>query len=79
MVIKTGLLISFISFLIGAIYLFKYFTHQILVPGYASIIISIWFLGGLIIFILGILGLYISKTFDAVKNRPYYIIEKIVP
>lgn len=79
MVIKTGMLIAFISFLVGAIYLYKYFTHQIVVPGYASIIISIWFLGGLIIFILGILGLYISKTFDAVKNRPYYIIEKIIP
>ncbi len=76
LVVKTGLLISFISFIIGNIYLYKFITHQILVPGYASIIISIWFLGGLIIFILGILGLYIGKTFDAVKNRPYYIIEK---
>jgi dolichol-phosphate mannosyltransferase len=62
--------------MIGTLYLYKYFNHQISVPGYTSIIISIWFLGGLIIFILGILGLYISKTFDAVKNRPYYIIEK---
>ena len=76
-VIKTGILISFISFLVGTIYLFKYLNHQISVPGYTSIIISIWFLGGLIIFILGVLGLYISKTFDAVKKRPYYIIEKI--
>lgn len=77
MVIKTGILISFISLLIGFYYLYSYLTNQIEVPGYTSIIISIWFLGGLIIFILGILGLYLSKTFDAVKNRPYYLIEKI--
>lgn len=77
LVIKTGLLISFVSFCIGSYYLYKFITNQIVVPGYASTIISIWFLGGLIIFILGILGLYIGKTFDAVKSRPYYIIEKI--
>lgn len=75
-VTKTGILISFVSFLIGLFYLYRYINQEIIVPGYASIIISIWFLGGLVIFILGILGLYISKTFDAVKNRPYYIIEK---
>lgn len=79
LVIKTGLLISFISFIIGTYYFYRFITNQIVVPGYASTIISIWFLGGLIIFILGILGLYIGKTFDAVKNRPYYIIEKITP
>lgn len=76
LVTKTGIVISLISFLVGAVYTYKYLSNQILVPGYASIIISIWFLGGLIIFILGVLGLYLSKTFDAVKNRPYYIIEK---
>ncbi len=75
-VTKSGIFISFISFIIGTLYFYRYLMNQIEVPGYASIIISIWFLGGLIIFILGILGLYISKTLDAVKNRPYYIIEK---
>ncbi|MBP8192385.1 MAG: glycosyltransferase family 2 protein [Chitinophagales bacterium] len=79
LVIKTGFFISFISFIIGAAYFYRYITNEIQVPGYASIIISIWFLGGLIIFILGILGMYLSKTFDSVKNRPYYIIEKISP
>lgn len=76
LVVKTGMLISFSAFIIGFYYIIKYFENKIVVQGYASLIISIWFLGGLIIFILGILDLYISKTFDAVKNRPYYIIEK---
>ncbi len=53
-----------------------YFEGNIKVSGYTSLIISLWFLSGLIIFTLGILGLYISKIFESVKNRPLYIIEE---
>jgi len=56
--------------------LVKYFNHEIVVSGYTSIIISIWFLGGLIIFILGVIGLYISRIFAGIKNRPFYIVDK---
>lgn len=76
MVIKTGMMISFLSILVGLYYLYMHLTDKIVVQGYTSIIISIWFLGGLIILILGILGLYIGKTFEGVKNRPIYIIDK---
>ena len=75
LVIKMGFFISLFTLLIGLYYLYLNITHQILVPGYTSLIISIWFLSGLIILILGILGLYIGKTFEGVKNRPIYIIE----
>jgi len=40
--------------------------------------ISIWFLSGIIILILGIIGLYVGKIFEAVKDRPKYIISKII-
>ncbi|HUM50427.1 MAG TPA: glycosyltransferase family 2 protein [Chitinophagales bacterium] len=76
LVIKMGFFISLFTLLIGLYYLYLNITNQILVPGYTSLIISIWFLSGLIILILGILGLYIGKTFEGVKNRPIYIIEK---
>jgi dolichol-phosphate mannosyltransferase len=74
--IRIGFAISLISFFIGLRYLFLHLTHRIVVPGFTSIIISIWFLGGLTILILGILGLYLGKTFEGVKGRPNYIIEK---
>lgn len=74
--IRVGFLISLISFLVGFYYLFLYFFKNIPVQGYTSIIISIWFLGGLIIFFLGVIGLYISKIFESVKSRPLYIIDK---
>jgi len=75
-VIRIGFLISFFSFFLGIYYLFLRISNQIIMPGYTSLIISIWFLGGLTILILGILGLYLGKTFEGVKGRPNYIIEK---
>ncbi len=46
--------------------------------GWASIIASIWASGGLIIFSIGIVGLYVAKIFNQVKNRPLYIIKSII-
>jgi len=47
------------------------------ISGWTSVMISIWFFGGLIILILGILGIYLSKIFIEVKQRPYTMIKKI--
>ena len=76
--VKLGLIISSISFLIGIIYVVRYLLGYIVVSGFASIIISIWFLGGFILLTLGVVGLYISKIFEGVKNRPIFIVDKIV-
>lgn len=72
--IQLGLLIVLISFVIGIYNLYLYFMGKITVPGYASLIISIWFLSGVIITIIGMMGTYLGKTFEQVKNRPLYII-----
>lgn len=45
--------------------------------GWISIMISVWMLGGLILFCIGLLGLYIARIFIETKNRPYTIIRKI--
>jgi polyisoprenyl-phosphate glycosyltransferase len=74
---KVGLFTSFLSFVYLAYNLYKYLTGVIVVMGYASLIVSLWFLAGLIMFILGIVGLYVGKTFESVKNRPIYIVEKV--
>jgi dolichol-phosphate mannosyltransferase len=78
LIVRMGFLISCISFLVGLYYLVQYLSGRILVSGYTSIIISIWFLGGLIILNLGVLGLYISKIFTGIKDRPLYIIDKTI-
>lgn len=73
--IKMGLFISTISIIFAFIYIARAIFHDFTVSGFASIIISIWLFSGLIIFILGIIGLYIGKTFEGVKNRPSYLID----
>ena len=69
-----GLSFSFLSifFILYNVYL-KY-TNQITELGYTSIISSIWLLSGIILTSTGILGIYIGKVYDGIKNRPLYII-----
>ncbi|MGQ0739687.1 MAG: glycosyltransferase family 2 protein [Bacteroidota bacterium] len=74
LIVKTGFFISAAAFLISIIMLVKYFTGTIEVAGYTSLILSVWLLGGLIIMLIGIMGLYIGKIFQNVKNRPIYIV-----
>jgi glycosyltransferase involved in cell wall biosynthesis len=78
LIIKLGFLISFSSILIGLVILVRYFLGQITVPGYTSLLVSIWFIGGAILFVLGLVGLYIGKIFEGVKNRPLYITQSKV-
>lgn len=76
LIIKFGLTIAFVSFLMVIYVVYSKITGQLNVSGYASLLSSIWFLSGCILTTLGIVGLYIGKTFEGVKNRPSYIIEK---
>ena len=71
-----GGIISLISFSFGIFYLVEAIAGNITQPGYASLIISIWFLGGVILMFIGIVGLYIGKIFEKVKNRPNFIIHQ---
>lgn len=45
--------------------------------GYASIIVSIWFLSGMMILFIGVIGLYLAKIFTEVKDRPQYIVRRV--
>jgi dolichol-phosphate mannosyltransferase len=76
--IKLGIMVAITGFLFTLYTLIQYFRNEIIVAGYASLIISIWVLTGLILITLGMVGLYVGKTFEGVKNRPIYIIEKTV-
>ena len=42
--------------------------------GWSSLIVSVYFIGGIIIAILGVLGIYLGKTYDETKRRPLYVI-----
>jgi glycosyltransferase involved in cell wall biosynthesis len=73
----SGFIISFLSFYFGmeAIYV-KVFTNKA-VSGWASLMVGIFFIGGLSMIFMGILGEYIAKVFIEVKKRPRYVIKEI--
>jgi putative glycosyltransferase len=77
LVLYTGLLIFGLSIAVILYYLGRYFTSGIGVDGFTSQIISIWFLGGLITLILGILGIYVANIMAETKRRPYTIVRRI--
>ncbi|SEQ09706.1 dolichol-phosphate mannosyltransferase [Hyunsoonleella jejuensis] len=76
--VKFGMLISLISFIAGIYTIYKYFEGAIEVLGYSSLIVSIWFLSGVIITIIGVTGIYVGKIFNQIKDRPVYIIDKTI-
>ncbi len=78
LIVKAGFALSFSAFLFGLYSIWRYLTGQIIVPGYTSLLVSVWFIGGLLMSVLGIIGLYVGKIFEGVKNRPVYVVEKII-
>jgi polyisoprenyl-phosphate glycosyltransferase len=75
-IVGIGFLISMASFIAALLLLYRHIKGEIVVLGYTSIMISVWLLGGVIIFILGVVGLYIAKIFSGVKDRPLYIVDE---
>jgi len=73
--IKIGFIISFFSFLLAIYNIVARFTGIIKVEGFTTTVFSIWFIGGITITILGIVGLYVGKTFENVKKRPNFIVK----
>ena len=76
--ITFGFLIAFGSFLFALYLIGRYITSGVPVAGWTSVMVSIYFIGGLLFANLGFLGLYIGKIFDETKNRPLYIIKETI-
>lgn len=74
LVIGLGSVLSGTSFILLGYFIFRFFVYGIPVAGWTTLVASIWFLGGVILATLGVLGLYIGKIFNEVKNRPLYVI-----
>ena len=77
LIFATGLAIWVISAVYICYLLFQRLFFLKLLDGWTSLIVSVWFLGGMSICFLGILGIYISKIFIETKNRPYALVRKI--
>jgi putative glycosyltransferase len=76
LMVHIGLVISALSFVLGLLVIAAKFIYHT-AGGWASLIVSIWFVGGMIVGCLGVIGLYISRIFVETKNRPYTIVRRI--
>lgn len=74
--IRFGFLMSFLAFAGGIYITIEALLYGSPVVGWPSLFVSLYFLGGIIIMILGIMGIYLGKTFDEAKKRPLYIVSK---
>ena len=72
---SMGFIVCVLSFLIGVYALYSYFIGHNTVPGWASLIISVTFLGGVQLLCLGILGEYIARIISNVRQRPLYVVD----
>lgn len=72
-----GILMTFVSFCLIIYFLILWAIYEQPLEGWTSTLISIWFVGGVITFSLGIIGIYLSKMFLEIKNRPLTSIRNI--
>lgn len=74
--VRFGFVLSLLAFTAGIYILVRAGLHGSPVVGWPSLFVSLYFIGGIIISILGIIGIYLGKTFDETKKRPLYIVSK---
>jgi polyisoprenyl-phosphate glycosyltransferase len=76
--IYLGFFMAILSFIFGCYNIARVLIYGSPVSGWGSLIVSLYFIGGMIIFTLGVIGIYIGKTFDETKKRPLYIIKDTI-
>lgn len=72
-----GLAWSMISAIGLCVILIKKWMYGVDIEGWASIMASLWLIGGIIFFLLGVIGIYLSKIFLEIKDRPLTMIKTI--
>ena len=75
---QLGFIISIFSFMLALYNVLAHILGIIQVPGFTTTIFSIWFVGGLLLFVLGIIGIYIGKIYDQVKGRQLYVVREVI-
>lgn len=74
LMVQMGLFVTLIAFVVGIVFIVRYCLGLIEVMGFASLIISLWLLGGIIISLIGVVGIYLGKLFEKAKERPTFIV-----
>jgi putative glycosyltransferase len=77
LVFYSGVAITLLSLMASVALVYRWLVNDLIVPGWISIVVSIWLVGGIIISFLGIISIYMSVVFKEVKARPRTIVKAI--
>ncbi len=72
-----GFSISLLSFLLAAFYFVKKVMMGLNPPGFATLVVATFFLAGIQLITIGVMGEYVGRTFDEVKRRPLYVVRRV--
>ena len=78
LITRLGFLCMLGSFVFSFYIIFQYFYYASPVPGWASLILAIIFIGGLQVFSIGILGEYLGRSYMEIKQRPLYVVDQVI-
>ncbi len=74
--LKFGFFVVLISLILTLYYLVRYMIGGIGVSGFTTLVISLWMIAGILISLIGMLGIYLGRVYDKVKDRPIYIVKE---
>jgi glycosyltransferase involved in cell wall biosynthesis len=78
LVATAGIVISLVALVMTGFSLYRYLHGDVTVAGYTSLIASMWLLAGVMLFCMGIIGLYVGRVFESVKFRPTFVIREML-
>ncbi len=76
LIVYFGIVITFFAILAATALVIKTLVMDTQVSGWVTLFVSMWFIAGIMIMIMGIIAVYIGSIFDEVKHRPSYIISE---
>ena len=74
----SGLIFAFIAMIYGAFLMLRTMVSGVDVPGYASLMVAVVFMGGVQLVVLGIIGEYLGRLYSEAKQRPLYIVDEVL-
>ncbi len=75
-IVYVGAVLMIISMVVGLVLIIKYVFAGITVSGWLTLFVSVWFIAGLLMLILGVISLYIGEMYVQTKNRPSYLVKR---
>jgi dolichol-phosphate mannosyltransferase len=73
-----GIGVSCISFLMAILYVIQWFTVGLNPPGFPTLVVSLFFLAGMQLITIGVIGEYVGRIFEEVKRRPLYVVRQVL-